>query len=157
MYKRIVIVYICGFIFLIASAQGYDEDKTSLANFVHRMYTAIPFEGVKVIEDYDHSYFISVVSLEKATYTNSSIMNRVAQVKAQRQLAVYLNGSNITSDLIITTDKKKENNKTSTIVQTIETIKEDAVGFSQGMELLINFIPQDTSQMVFVYCREIKE
>jgi hypothetical protein len=32
------------------------------------MYNSAPFEGVKVIDDYDHQYFISVLSLEKGKY-----------------------------------------------------------------------------------------
>lgn len=54
------------------------------------MYNAKPFEGVKVIDDYDHQYFISVISLETDKYSNPSIMNRVAQVKSQSQANVFL-------------------------------------------------------------------
>ena len=49
-------------------SQGFNEDKTALTNFVKRMYKAKPFEGVKIVEDYDNSYLLSVLSLENGKY-----------------------------------------------------------------------------------------
>lgn len=49
-------------------SQGFNEDKTALTNFLTRMYKAKPFEGVKIIEDYDDSYILSVLSLENGKY-----------------------------------------------------------------------------------------
>ncbi|NCU31729.1 MAG: hypothetical protein EOM23_02070, partial [Candidatus Moranbacteria bacterium] len=83
-------------------AQSFNEDKTAFANFIKRMYNATPFEGVKIVDDYDHNYIVSVVSLDKANYTSESIMNRVAQVKAQSQASTFLNGATISMDMIIT-------------------------------------------------------
>ncbi|MFZ4798732.1 MAG: hypothetical protein ACOYMA_14630 [Bacteroidia bacterium] len=136
--------------------QGYNDSKTSLSNFIKRIYNTTPFEGVKVIDDYDHQYFISLVSLEKAKYTSPSIMNRVAQVKAQSQANTFFNGSTISSDLIIKTTEQKSKDTTNTIVETIETIKENASGFTQGLELLTNFDNVDGTRMVFIYFREIQ-
>ena len=93
-------------------SQSFNDDKVSLTNFIKRMYTVKPFEGVKVIDDYDHQYFISVLSLEKAKYPNESIMNRVAQVKGQSQANTFFNGSTTFSDFIIKT--KEENQKGAT-------------------------------------------
>jgi hypothetical protein len=138
-------------------AQGINEEKTSLTNFLKRMYTSTPFEGVKVIEDYDHQYLISVLSLDPSKYTNPSVMNRVVQVKAQSQANTYLNGSNISMDLIIKTSEQKTGDKTETVVESIESIKENATGFSQGLELLTNFENEITKRMVFIYYREIKK
>ncbi len=61
--------------------QGFSDEKVSLSNFIKRMYAAKPFEGVKIVDDYDHQYLISVISLEKAKYTSEATLNRVAQVK----------------------------------------------------------------------------
>ena len=63
-------------------AQSYNQDKNSIINFIKRMYNNTPFEGVKVIDDYDASYLISVISLEKSKYPNQSVMHRVAQTNA---------------------------------------------------------------------------
>lgn len=137
--------------------QSFNEDKTTFTNFVKRMYNAKPFEGVKVIDDYDHQYFISVISLETDKYSNPSIMNRVAQVKSQSQANVFFNGSVISSDLIIKTTEQKNNDSNSAVVESIESIKENALGFTQGMELLINFDDLGGKRMVFIYYREIKK
>lgn len=136
-------------------AQSFNEDKTSMVNFLKRMYNSSPFEGVKIIDDYDHQYLVSVLSLDKTKYTNPSIMNRVAQVKAQSQANTYLNGSKISMDLVIKTSEQKTGDKTETVVESIESIKENAMGFSQGLELLNNFENEVTKRMVFIYYREI--
>jgi 6-pyruvoyl-tetrahydropterin synthase len=136
-------------------AQSFNEEKTSMVNFIKRMYNSSPFEGVKIVDDYDHQYLVSVLSLDKTKYTSPSIMNRVAQVKAQSQANNYLNGSTISSDLIIKTTEQKNGEKSSTVVETIESIKENAVGFSQGLELLNNFEYEKTKRIVFIYHREI--
>jgi hypothetical protein len=120
------------------------------------MYNASPFEGVKVIDDYDHQYFISVLSLEKAKYTNEAMMNRVAQVKGQNQANIFFNGSTITSDLVIKTTENKSTDKPATsAVETIESIKENAVGFVKSMELLTNFDNSDGKRMVFIFYKEM--
>ena len=137
-----------------AFAQSFSDEKTSMVNFIKRMYNTTPFEGVKIMDDYDHQYLISVLSLDKTKYTSPSIMNRVAQVKAQSQANNYLNGSTISSDLIIKTTEQKNGEKSSTVVETIESIKENATGFSQGLELLNNFEDEKTKRIVFIYYRE---
>jgi hypothetical protein len=139
-------------------AQGYNEDKTSMTNFLKRMYTNAPFEGVKVVEDYDNKYFISVISLEKAKYTSQSIMMRVAQVKGQSQANTFFNGSSISSDLVIKTTEEKQKGATESksTVETIETIKENSIGFVRAMELLTNFEIEDGKRVLFIYFKELK-
>ena len=138
--------------------QGFSDEKVSLTNFIKRMYTAKPFEGVKIVDDYDHQYLISVISLEKVKYTSESIMNRVAQIKAQSQASTFLNGATISMDMVITTKETKDStNNVKTIVETVEQIKQNSVGFSQGLELLTNFDNADSLRMVFIYIRELKK
>jgi len=143
-------------VFFLSNAQSFSENKTSFSNFIKRMYTATPFEGVKIVEDYDHKYLISVLSLDKAKYSNQSVMNRVAQVKAQSQANTFLNGATISMDMVIKTTETKTKDSINTIVETIESIKQNSMGFTRGLELLTNFESPDTKRMVFVYMREIK-
>jgi len=141
-----------------ANSQSFNEDKTAFSNFLKRMYTASPFEGVKIVDDYDHQYLVSVISLEKAKYTNESIMNRVAQVKAQSQASTFLNGATITMEMVISTKETKDSTgKLVTITETVEKIKQNSVGFSQGLELLTNFDNTDNLRKVFIYIRELKK
>jgi hypothetical protein len=135
-------------------AQDYSTDITTLANFLKRMYNQTSFEGVKIVEDYDNSYFISVLSLEKGKYKKESDMFRVAQVKALRQASEFVNGATITSDAIIRTTETKGKTDEEVTVETIDKIH--SVGFVQGMELLINFVPANDTQMVFIYLRKIE-
>ncbi len=139
-------------------SQGYNEEKTSMTNFLKRMYVVAPFEGVKVVEDYDNKYFISVISLEKAKYPSQSIMMRVAQVKGQSQANTFFNGSTISSDFIIKTTEEKTKGATvsKSTVETIETIKENSIGFVRAMELLTNFEIEDGKRVLFIYFKELK-
>ena len=154
-----LIISIISILFLAenAQAQSFNNDKTAFSNFLKRMYTALPFEGVKIVDDYNSQYLVSVISLEKSKYTSESTMNRVAQVKAQSQASTFLNGATISMDMIITTKEiKDEKNDITTIVETVEQIKQNSVGFSQGLELLTNFDKEDKLRMVWIYVRELK-
>jgi len=138
-------------------SQSINDEKTSVTNFIKRMYNSAPFEGVKIIDDYDHQYFISVLSLEKGKYPNEAMMNRVAQVKGQSQANIFFNGSTISSDLVIKTTENKSTDKQNTSVETIESIKENAMGFVKSMELLTNFDNPDGKRMVFIFYKEMQK
>jgi hypothetical protein len=58
---------------------------------------------------------------------------------------------------VIKTTEQKAGDKTNTVVESIESIKENAVGFNQGLELLTNFDDEQSKRMVFIYYREIKK
>jgi hypothetical protein len=148
------------FIFLLfpffSNAQSFNEERSTFANFLKRMYLNAPFDGVKLVDDYDHQYLVSVISLDKAKYTDPSVMNRVAQVKAQSQVSTFLNGANISMDLVIRT-KEIQGKPDSTIIETVEQIKQNSVGFSKGLELLSNFDNSEGKKMVFIYFREMEK
>jgi hypothetical protein len=148
---KVKLLFVLLFVLQSSFSQSINDDKVSLTNFIKRMYNSAPFEGVKVIDDYDHQYFISVLSLEKAKYPTESMMLRVAQVKGQSQASTFFNGSTISSDLIIKTTEKEN----ATTTETIETIKENAMGFVKSMELLTNFDNPDGKRMVFIFYKEM--
>ena len=50
------------------------------------MYKAEPFEGVKVVSDYENNYLLSVVLLANNGQSETA-RNRIAQVKSQRQVS----------------------------------------------------------------------
>jgi hypothetical protein len=137
-------------------AQDYDSERTTLANFLKRMYNQTKFEGVKLVEDYDSQYLISVLSLDKTRYKTQNAMFRVANVKALRQASEFVNGGTVASDLVIRTVEVKDSTGAVTVSEeTVEKIR--SAGFVQGMELLINFAPaDDDKQMVFIYMRKIE-
>ena len=156
--NKIILLIIFKLILNISYSQSFNEDKMSFSNFLKRMYLSSPFEGVKIVDDYNHQYLVSVISIEKAKYSSESVMNRVAQVKAQSQASTFINGANISMDMVITTRETKDssNKSLSNITETVESIKQNAVGFSKGLEFLINFESTDKQKMIFVYIRSMK-
>lgn len=137
-------------------AQSLNGDKVALANFIKRMYNSSPFESSKVIDDLDYKYFITVLSLEKDKYKNQSIMNRVAQVKAQSQANTFFNGSVVSAETIITTSETKSPDVNKSTVVAIETIKENATGFVNSLELLSNFEIEEGKRLLFIFYKEIE-
>lgn len=133
-------------------AQSYSADKVALTNFLKRMYVSAPFDGVRVVKDYDNAYLMSVVVLDKKKYKSESILNRVASVKAMAQASRHLNGSQITQDMIIRTNEKADGSSDTEI---IETIRENSVGYVKALEQLTNFQRKDGLQ-VFIFIAPLK-
>lgn len=133
------------------NAQSFNADKTALTNFLVRMYKHATF-AIKVVEDYDNHYLVSVVILDPAKYGGSeSTMLRVASVKAMSQASRYFNGSSITADLLITTKEDAEGNANTEI---LEKIKEKSIGYVNQLEHLSNFT-NDEGKQVFLYAKQI--
>lgn len=142
------------FLFAIQNtfAQSYNSDKVAVTNFLIRMYNDAPFEGVRVVDDYEQAYLVSVLALDKAKYKTDAILNRVASVKAMAQASRYFNGSNITQDLIIHTSEKADGSNDTEI---IENIRENSVGYVKQLEQLTNFTREDGLQ-VFIFIKELE-
>lgn len=138
---------------LSTAAQGFNNDKTELSMFVERMYRNAPFEGVKVVQDYDNEYILSVVVLPVANYSSESDMNRVAMVKAQRQVSTFFNGSTITSDLVITTSENPVDESVTTTLT--EIIRERSIGYVHQLELLTTFTMEQGTRKVFVFYKKL--
>lgn len=133
-------------------AQSYNTEHTALARFLTRMYNSAPFEGVKVVNDYDNNYLISVVVLNPAKYRNNeSTMSRVAGVKAMSQASRFFSGSKITSELIITT---REDSTQNTTTEMLEKINEQSIGYVNALSELANF-SDNQGQRIFVYYKQL--
>ena len=132
------------------------RSNQSIANYVKRMYEESKFEGVKLLNDATKNYLISVVILDKGKYSSESIMSRVANVKARSQASNFINGSNITTDLLIVTSETKSKEKNDIITKSNEIIHESSSGFINGMEFLISF-DAENNQFVYVLFKEIKK
>jgi hypothetical protein len=153
MVKRLLLVVAICMLAMSAMAQGYNQERTALTNFLIRMYENAPFEGVRAVDHFEQQYLISVLTLEKAKYPSESAMFRVAGVKAMSQASRFFNGSSITSDLIIHTTEKSDRTGDT---EMIETINEKSVGFVKSLELLTNYDLGD-GRMVFIYFTPIKQ
>lgn len=154
MKKNRIVITVISFLFGISClAQSYDQERTALKNFLVRMYNAEPFEGVKVVSDYNNNYVLSVVLIKD---TGSEMaMNRIAQVKNQRQVSQYLNGivSTESETIIRTTEKVKEE---KTIEEITDIIREHSVGFTKAMEVL-TVIDTNNNQKCYMFYRKVEE
>ena len=152
--KNTIITFVFIFSLLFSgniNAQSFNADKTALTNFLIRMYKHATFD-IKVVEDYDNHYLVSVVILDPAKYGGSErTMLRVASVKAMSQASRYFNGSSITADLLITTKEDAEGNANTEI---LEKIKEKSIGYVNQLEHLSNFT-NDEGKQVFLYAKQI--
>lgn len=152
--KRSIILYIIisfQSAMIYMHAQSYNSDRIAFTNFLVRMYNDAPFEGIRVVNDYDNAYLISVLALEKAKYKSESALNRVAAVKAMAQASRYFNGSNITQNMIIHIVERQDGKSDMEI---IENIRENSVGYVKALEQLTNFTRKDGLQ-VFIFCTKL--
>lgn len=153
--KIIKLLTLCltAFLSISSFAQNFNADMTALSKFVQRMYTASPFEGVKLIEDYDNQYLLSVIVLDPAKYgNNNSTMTRVASVKAMSEASRFFNGSQITMDLVITT---KDDGQSSITTEMLEEINEKSIGYVKALSLMTSFANEE-GKHVFVYYKQME-
>jgi hypothetical protein len=156
--KNILLTFILIHSFINSHSQDNGGSKVSVGNFVRRMYNAQPFDGVKILQTQDGlDYMVSVVALKKDPNRASNIESRIASVKAKAFASQYVNGSNISSEVVVVTTEEKTKDSVVTKSKMQEIIKESSMGFTEGMELLINFESNDSKQVVYVYYREIKK
>jgi hypothetical protein len=154
--------YIFSLVFLVygnvnLQAQDFGGSKVGISNFARRMYNAQAFNGVKLLQTEDgQDYMISVVELKKDPAKPENIMSRIASVKAKAYASQYINGSNVSSDIIIISSEEKIKDSVITKTQMQEVLKESSLGFADGMELLTNFESNDGKQTVYIYYKEIK-
>lgn len=140
---------------LNSNAQSFDEDRIVLSQFIERLYNNAPFEGCRIIDDYDNSYLLSVVALDASNYKTSSALNRVAQVKSQRNAGEFFNGTQSISEFVVKTTKgEKQGKKANVISETFEMVKSNSTGFVQQMQLLTTFDNAE-QQKVFVFYKEL--
>ena len=153
--KRLLLLFtLCTALAANVYAQSYNQEKVALTNFLVRMYKAEPFEGVKVVSDYENNYLLSVV-LVADNGQSESARNRIAQVKSQRQTSQYLGGL-ITSQsetIIRTTENVKEQ---KTIEEITDIIKENSIGFTKAMEVL-TVIDVPNNQKCYMFYRKVEE
>ena len=135
-------------------AQSFDQERTALKNFLVRMYKAEPFEGVKVVADYENNYLLSVVLIANNGQPETA-MNRIAQVKSQRQTSQYLGGVIKTESetIIRTTENIKEE---KTIEEITDIIKENSVGFTKAMEVLV-VLDTPNNQKCYMFYRKVED
>lgn len=156
MSKKIFILAYCLCCLSCCHAQSFESEKSSISNYLRRMFSAAPFEGVKVLDgnNYTEAFLISVVRLNENDYPSEQAMNRVAEVKARSQASKYFNGANITSEMIIVI----EEDSIGKTVRSTERIRESSFGNVKSLELLSVFSSDESNNIkVFIYYSPINE
>ena len=105
---------------------------TTLEEFISEIIKKKSIDGARIISAPANKYIVSTITLENAKYSTPEMRDKVAFMKAKKLVNGLLNGSTITSDQIIRTD---ENDKSTEVTNT-EIIREQSMGFIQGLELL---------------------
>ena len=105
---------------------------TTLEEFITEIIKKKSIDGARIISSPANKYIVSTITLENAKYTSPEMRDKAAFMKAKQLVNTLVNGSNITSDQIIRTDE----NDIRTEITSTEIVKEHAMGFIQGLELL---------------------
>ncbi len=119
---------------------------TTLGEFITDIIKKKNIDGARIISAPANKYIVSTITLENAKYTTSEMRDKAAYMKAKQLVNTMMNGSTITSNQIIRTDE----NDVRTEITSTEIVKEQAMGFIHGLELLFaKEITQNKTTYVF--------
>jgi len=105
---------------------------TTLEEFITEFIKKKSIDGARIISAPANKYIVSSITLENAKYSTTVMQDKAAFMKAKQFVNTLVNGSTITSDQIIRTDETD----IKTEMTNTEIVKEHAMGFIQGLELL---------------------
>jgi hypothetical protein len=116
------------------------------------MYEDAPFDGARIVKNGEQVCLISVVRISKSKYNgNTTVMDRIATVKAQSQASQLLNGTQITLDMIINMNEDVEAGK-----ELIEVITAKSMGHINSLELLTSFEElKDNNTKAYIFYKEM--
>ena len=106
--------------------------STTLEEFITEIIKKKSVDGARIISAPSNKYIVSTITLENVKYTTPEMRDKAAFMKAKQLVNTLVNGSTITSDQIIRTDESD----IRTEITSTEIVKEHAMGFIQGLELL---------------------
>jgi hypothetical protein len=107
---------------------------TTLDDFITEVLRKKNVDGAKIISAPNNKFAIASISLENSKYSSPEMRDKAAFMKAKQMINTMMNGSTITSDQIIRTDES--DNRTEVTIT--EIVKENSMGFIQGLELLFS-------------------
>jgi len=123
---------------------------TTLDAFITDLLSSKLVDGAKIISAPGTKYILSFISLENVKYPSPEMRDKAAFMKAKQFVNSMVNGSTISSDQIIRTEENDKN----TEVTITEIIREQSMGFIQGLELLFSK-EINTGKTTYVYYSKI--
>lgn len=151
--KKLFVLFFLLSLSFSANCQSYNSEKVEFTNFVKRMYEKEPFEGLRVVTDYDNAYMIVAIVIDTKSYPESQ-QYRLASVKAMSEANRYINGSLIKSEFIYEMKHVKAGKKASLHETIIENIYENSMGYTNSLELLTN-IDLINSRRAYIFCKKL--
>ena len=113
-----------------------------LSIYIQNLYINKPFEGSRKLITNDKIFNIAVIALQNDKYSDSTIRDKVASMKAKQQINSLINGSSISSESVIILNNDGSNAGS-------EKITENAMGFVTGVELLKTFEMNNKTIYIF--------
>jgi len=147
--RKILFSFTMLFCSLSVFPQEYNADLNALGQYVQRMYLNEPFEGVRVIEDYDNCFLIVIT--EEYVTSNDYAGNRKAEVKALSKANEFLNGAHISQNTVVFTHQDSNGYSYDEIEDFIEA---RSMGYVQTMQMLSTFNNSD-GKKVYIYCKKL--
>ena len=139
-------------------SQDFGGSKVGISSFVRRMYNTQSFDGVKILQTQEGlDYMISAVQIKKDVSRPANLESRIASIKAKSYASQYVNGSEVSSEVIIVSTETKVKDSVIKKTDIQEILKESSKGFAEGMELLNKFESNDNRFVVYIYFKEIKK
>ena len=135
----------------------WDEVKWNLNQLCQETYNATPFTGVKLTPYEGTMYLVSAGVASVTKGQNLATLSRIAQMRARRDVLVYLEKPIVTSETIFGASMITENGK-SEMVETFEdVITEQSQGFVNGLEVLTAFDDKKNDNYVVFLFRPLEQ
>lgn len=147
--KKITLIVVAIVMAIVALAQEYNQNLLVLGQYVKRMYLEEPFTGVRVIEDADNCYLVSIV-VDPAGRSDAATLRKV-QVKGLSYANEFLNGTFVDQKTIIHT---KGNSRGYSNEEIEDFIEARSMGYVQSMQTISTFT-DDSNAKVYVYCKQM--
>ncbi len=148
--KKIVFALFLVALSLNLYSQEFSPKEMAVGDFIKRTYDQKPFEGVRIIQNADTNYLISVVVYQIDAFENEHILNRTATLQARSNAHLFVKDGAITSETIINTSEKAVSDGIKAKVELVDVVKKTGEGWALWMDLLISFDVSDGKERVFV-------
>ena len=142
---------------IITFSQDLSDCSTgseSLIKLCKREYVDLPIDGAKYVSVDNCKYIIGVGTTSTQSKT-TSVMSRIASVKARREVMLLLGSTSVTSEAVLTTEQVITENTSSYFEGFRDEVVEKSSAFVSGMPMLTAFTSSDGSTFIYILYKPI--
>lgn len=142
---------------IITFSQDLSDCSTgseSLIKLCKREYVELPIDGAKYVSVDNCKYIIGVGTTSTQSKT-TSVMSRIASVKARREVLLLLGSTSVTSEAVLTTEQVITENTSSYFEGFRDEVVEKSSAFVSGMPMLTAFTSSDGSTFIYILYKPI--